>query len=88
MKTLAWSRGDLCDCNGELCIVLAPPSSRGRLAHIESLEDGQRWRVAAMLLRNPRTGHLKRVWKRLEKAAAEVKNAQAHISLELQLRNP
>lgn len=43
---------------------------------------------AGELLRRARTAQLRNVWNRIERLAKQAQNAQAHISLELQLRNP
>lgn len=89
MKAPAWKRGDLCDCGGGLCYVLAPPSKRGKLAQIQDIEDGQRWRVQVMLLRRPTTAQLKAAAKRLAGTVAQAQTAMGHIAFELNRRaNP
>lgn len=85
MKVRAWSRGDLCDCFGELALVIVDTNRVGS-TEIEIFETGERQRTAARHLRRPTKAQLEREQRRLSAVVKRSKNYAAHVGLELQLR--
>jgi hypothetical protein len=91
MRPHIWDRGDLCEYDGDLYIVLTPPSRTPVV--IEAIEGGHRHELAlrrgestSPLLRRPRKSKLAATKARLERLASSVASRLAHIGIELDRR--